>query len=61
MELANSGVLKKTETYLTSAYQLKMHEFTALLRNQQRMPANPQMPSVFMPSSDLFIPWTQLP
>ena len=55
MELANSGVLKKTETYLTSAYQLKMHEFTALLRNQQRTPGNPQMPSSLMPSLDFLL------
>lgn len=38
-----------------------MHEFIALLRNQQGMPASRQMPSVFMPSSGFLIPGTQLP
>ena len=35
--------------------------FTALLRNQQRTPANPQMPSLFTPFLDLSVPLTQLP
>lgn len=61
MELANSGVLKKTETYLTSAYQLKMHEFTALLRNQQRTPANPQTLALFPSALDFLVILTQLP
>ena len=33
----------------------KLQEFTALLRNQQRTPGNPQMPSSLMPSLDFLL------
>ena len=37
---------------------LTLLEVTALLRNQQRTPAHPQMPSLLMPSLNLPFPLT---
>lgn len=58
MELANTGVLKKKKNLTLPNIGKK---FIALLRHQQRTPANYQISSPFMSSLDFLVPLTQLP
>lgn len=56
MELGCIVSLKKNKTDLP-----KLQKFTALLRNQQRMPDNPPTPRLLTSSLDFLVALTPLP